>query len=408
MSKHSKYSEQVSPSQKGKANSQSKSKAAYSESKYDPNPSILRTTTKDISKPSHGQYYDFRLHIRDPKSVPTVRYNDFTDEATGSRQSSNNLLNQTVAENYAAGVQHADSAALIYHTKKRSQTEIPLEHIHSNNTEVFNSFDPYSGPKETSFSRLSYDLHETPQNFPPLHHLQFSTNQSEMAELMAILEQRFYKLEGRIEHNESFIRLQDEMQRLKTQEARSTVFQEGTQLNELNFRISALESKVRVLEEIIQTQRMDVESKLDEFVKRIEGYLERFVENTSQLAQKVESLHRESEDELKLRENRMVEVETKIDQLANEVRDKLKVMCDSVSDFAKMSENTANSLAIEKENFKNLEGDFLKLISSCKESNAAAEDYKWLADEISFLKYRYLQIMNMINPNQSRNLHQES
>lgn len=66
-----------------------------------------------------------------------------------------------------------------------------------------------------------------------------------------------------------------------------------------------------------------------------------------------------------------------------------------------LSEKTSKSLSDEKENIKKLEEDFFKLITSCKESNEHAEDYKWISEEISYLKFKQIQIMNYMNPNSS-------
>ena len=57
-----------------------------------------------------------------------------------------------------------------------------------------------------------------------------------------------------------------------------------------------------------------------------------------------------------------------------------------------------SSLTEEKENFRKLEEDFFKLLKTSKESNEHAEDYKWLSDEISYIKFKHIQLMNFLNP----------
>lgn len=398
MSKLTKSFEQAPPLHGTAAKKQQKLRTSNSGSKFEGATPQLQSQHKDKPKTSNDQYADFRLHLRDPQILGSGRQDDFSGVPV-----SENIQHQGISSQPNIYHQPTRSYGAISHQKQRSQMEIQGELNHSKYNESYTTYDAYPTTKENSFSRFSVDPNDFNQSPLSLRFLQFSSNQPEMAELVSLLEQRFSKLETRLETNESLIHLHDEMQRLKNQESRNTLIQEEQFINQVNARIGALESKIKLLEEIVQSQKVEIDFKLDEFMKKVEKYLEKFVDNTYHLAKKVESLHQEGDLELKQREEKLAKVDGKVDNLAQEIREKLKAICDTVEDIGKVTETTASSLSVEKENFRKLEQDFFKLLTTCKESNDHAEDYKWLADEISFLKYRQIQLMNLLNPSVNHN-----
>lgn len=364
--------------------------------KHDLSNSQSQNQLKDPSpKQAQNPYHDYRLHLRDPQSLANRRQEDPLDTSLTDGLQPTLTYTQSINENMPTNNRGNIAPS---HQKKRSYTDGNAEIDRSKYLESLSNFDPYPIAKETSFMRLSNGHDDiggsSPQSF---RFLQFSNNQSEMAELMLILEQRFAKMETRVETNESLIHLHDEMQRLKHQEARNSMSQDEHFVNQVNSRLNALEGRIKSLEEMMQGQRIEIDFKIDDFMRKVDKYLEKFVENTVQLAKKVESLQKEGDADVKHREDKVGTVDTKVDKLAEEIREKLKAICATMDDIGKLSETTATSLGDEKANFRKLEEDFFKLLATCKESNEHAEDYKWLSDEVSYLKFKQVQLMNFLN-----------
>lgn len=288
-----------------------------------------RIQTKRSHKQSQDSLDEYRLHLRDPQTFNSNKKIEGSFPPSLTDHLPLNLPNsQSTQDNLSPNSKHHYT---LYHQKKKSLVGDPFPEV--SRSKIPDSsilFDPFPPVKETSFTQFSNETHDAANQSPPsMRYLQFSSNQAEMNDLISMLEQRFLKIEARVETNESLIHLHDEMQRLKNQESHKTIAQEEHFVNQVNARLGALEAKMKSLEETAQSQRMDMDSKLNDFMKKIDRYLEKFVENTLQLAKKVEILQKEGDSDVKQREERLEDIDLKVNKLTEEIREKLKTVCDT-------------------------------------------------------------------------------
>ena len=219
----------------------------------------------------------------------------------------------------------------------------------------------------------------------------------EVNEILKTLEKRFARLEKRLETNEGLVHLHDEMQRLHHMEKRSAMNQESNTLQELQTRLTGLEHKLGILEADLKSHKAGIDYKLDDFTKKIEQYLDKFVSTTSALAQKFDSLVSVKDSENNSAKEKLEEVEGKLEKVNEEIREKLKVLYDTVENVGKLTQQTSSVLENEKYNVRRLEDDFLKLLSSSKDASQWSGDVKWLSDEIFALKSRQMNVLNYLN-----------
>ena len=228
----------------------------------------------------------------------------------------------------------------------------------------------------------------------------------EVGELLFILEERFLKLEKRVETNESLIHLQDEMQSLKRTEINNNSFQQNNFIKEICIRLDTIENKLKYFEDNLSSFKVDVQFKMEEFTKKVEKYLDKFCDNISNLSNKIDLLPPPSLPILHIKkdendkEDKIIIIDKKMDNLAEEVREKLKNLYDTVGDVGRLAEKSDTSMKECKENLEKLEKDFMKILNSCKEFSESSNDYKWLSEEIALLKYRQMQFLTLLNFNQ--------
>ena len=220
-----------------------------------------------------------------------------------------------------------------------------------------------------------------------------------MKDVLDFLETRFFKIEQRLETNESLIHLHDEMTRLKTMEAKSSVQQDENFVNEIYSRLSTLESRMKILEDSMTGQKIDIEFKIDEFTKKVEGYLQKFIQNTQYLANKFDTIANNQESEDKNKGDKCDDIEKKFDEIYQDIKEKLAKVDLSLEEQGKLSTQSLQLATEEKDNVMRLEDDFIKILNGLKQVNQNRLEFDWMADEITFLKNKQIQILNYLNHN---------
>lgn len=379
--------------QQANAKALQKSCLTNSSVKFDNNMSqYSRIQTKRSHKKSEDSLDEYRLHLRDPQTFANKKADTSYPSSLADHLASNLAHLQSTQDNLSPNTKYKHSS---HQRKKSIITDSYPDVSRFKNPDSSIMLDHFPSIKEALFAQFSNDNNDTANHSLP-RYFQISNTQTEMNDLIAMIEQRFLKIEARVETNESLIHLYDEMQRLKNQESHKSIAQEEYFINQVNARLGVLEAKIKALEETAQVQRVDMDLKLNEFMKKIDTHLEKFVENTLQLAKKVEVFQKDGDSDIKQREERMNSIDSKVSKLTEEIREKLKAICDTVGDVGKLSEKTSKSLSDEKDIIKKLEEDFFKLITTCKESNEHVENYKWISEEISYLKFKQTQILDHI------------
>ena len=76
----------------------------------------------------------------------------------------------------------------------------------------------------------------------------------------------------------------------------------------------------------------------------------------------------------------------------------------SLEEQGKQSTQSLQMLTEEKSNVMRLEDDFIKILNGLKQVNQNRLEFDWLAEEITFLKNKQVQILNYLNYNSNSNL----
>ena len=222
-----------------------------------------------------------------------------------------------------------------------------------------------------------------------------------MNEMFYFFESRFAKIENRLETNESLIHLHDEMTRLKGMEAKSSIQQEENFVNEIYLRLSTLEDRIKMLEDSMTGHKVTIDVKIDEFTKKVEGYLQKFIQNTQFLATKFDTMSsKDSEEENKGYDD----MKKRLDEVNQDIKEKLAGVYLSLEEQGKLSTQSLQLVTEEKSNVMRLEDDFIKILSGLKQVNQNRLEFDWLAEEITFLKNKQVQILNYLNYNSNSNL----
>ena len=248
--------------------------------------------------------------------------------------------------------------------------------------------------KDVSFPSYNQGLND--DNDATLGGFNFSDN-PEMNEMLKMLEVRFGRLEKRLETNENLIHLHDESQRLNHMEKRNALAQEELVRHETLNRVSALEHRINHLEDQLRAHKSGVDQKLEDFTRKIEQYLEKFLNTTAHLGDKFDMLANTRDRESTHTKEFVAELGDRLDKVSEDIRDRLQTLYETVENVGKLTNQTASALDSEKYNVRKLEDDFLRLLSASKDMNQSGGDVKWLSEEIFLLKSRQMSILNYLN-----------